>query len=664
MKLIYLFLLFANVPCLAQHGEVFLNQGEINGNPILLEDKRILINCDDKLSFWDVDRSMLLKSYASASPVLVSSKGNYLVATTSDSLSVYTINTQQKISFKNDLSQEYGAKLNAWFTENEKFFITTYEQLPGTRVKIFNTENWTEENYDSVNNYLREAITPQIIDVEGNTLLIYDGNSKLKYIDLEKKGKIIWDSLFIDQVSTEFPRYWLPFAGGKKIMLYAIDGSGAQTNIRIYDLTKHSLEKRYTLNFQADMCYPDFKAGRLVFRANPYVPNSGGFKYAYLNILTGLLKEGVFPEITNETFNYPCDFQNLYGHFLIRCSLPEKVYGVNLDVGKAYTLKGFPKLNWMSIEKNNILYRLDKDNSTYTLFNTLTGNIKNIGVTNSLIYLNKLSLNKKISVIEKENSSRYNLASVQEDGNLKAYKIIETKSIPLDIACVGKSGSEYFFNISYPNTTLGDNNEFDNTNIDVPTLDLLHPPQFSGFSHDNSTGYTSFFKSKDWYDTKTKLGNGYIYSVNKKNKDGFERLDSVCLIDNSLKTKMVCANGLGIDSAFGDNISTVLASNNLHISGNKSMIFFTYINEVYSLNISNHKFSQIRKFDISKRGEGYYSVSIQNIGFCNRDKNIYVVYTFLGQSCLEILESNSLNSIFSYKVNDNVYNNIIVSPIR
>lgn len=125
---------FIYLTSFAQNEEIFLNQGELDVNPILLESKRILINCSDKISFWDIDRSMLLKTYSvgnqftsnfisTQSPKCVSPKGNFFVTAMHDSLVVYNINTQERIKSLPYLIPLFSNDAFCQFTKNENFLL-------------------------------------------------------------------------------------------------------------------------------------------------------------------------------------------------------------------------------------------------------------------------------------------------------------------------------------------------------------------------------------------------------------------------------------------------------------------------------------------------------------------------------------------------------------
>ena len=667
MKNFYIIFLFISTHAQAQPGEAYLNQGEINGNPILIANKRILIDYSNDISFWDIDRSILLKKYSSGNTILgnssqkqtvvsVSPKGNYFVTYTLDSLFIFKINTQQRIGFKHALPFDGSTTFKSWFSDDEETFIAYYEGFDDKRIlKFWNTSNWKENKADKISGLLKNISYP-VITVNGNAIFIYNQSDKIKYFKFREIEKC--DSLLTDSLEDVSSAKIIAFAGGSKVLVYFSDHKLKQTQIFQFDLATNLVEERYSVPFIVDKCYEDLISGWLVFTPGHYNMNSAGFRIWALNVMTRKLTDIFLPKITEGILNQYCEFQNYKGHFLIRCSGNNSVYGINLSKSTSFKLNGFPKINWIGVQDDNIIYRTDTLVSTYTALNTQS--LKETKVTRpySFIYLNHMSITDSEYVIEKENKTNYILSLLQENCKTKPLKLIETKSRPLSIVPAGNVGQEYYFRFDIPYLEYGgDSREFDmGINDEVGFNNIFNSGLVKYLFHNNLTGNTGFIHYGSFIADKIETSEGFFTHPDYGNayKPGYT--DTLKLADDITGKIAADATGNELVTLYKEFVSPSWEyAENVHFNKDKSLAVLTIpANNLYTVNITGGKLKKLNLYQISNENGGT-NVSISKAGFCNNDRNIYIIYTYSDKIFLDIVETSSLKHIYTFSEKNNYY---------
>lgn len=636
----------------AQAPEVFLNQGEIGANPILLEKQRILIDCADRISFWDIDRSMLLKSYGGGNqytsgvtsretPGTVSSQGKFFLTTTFDSVFVYDVSTQIRIKRLKKTPLTVPIRFYTGFTANEKYLV----MLQNDVLNIWNTQTWDTVAISGIDQVNRGVVT-----INGDYVLAHApfGSNGFTVINLHGRQ---------DQVTVEnrvfTPAVSMPYTfsgisvvplNKDKIVVYGTQKNS--TTVWVYNIPEGRVEKEIALAVEANQCFQDTKNGWLVFTPDGYAQEDGShdFDIGVVNVSTGDHYVAGLSGLSRECYeslSYD-DYHLREGTFIIRCYDARKSVGIRLASKNKFIVNQFLNFAWLHVSADAILFRTeeDRDKGQYQLVNTRRTLMKKKA---AYIALHSLSICDRIGAIEKQSSTKYILGKWTNLFDFIPYKIIQTKSTPVSIFPVGKVGAEYVFRFGSGNMTLDSYQEFEDFD-QVAALQASIEGNTKYFSHNMLTGENHFFKSTYGIENKLVSTEGYFHGRTKKGEYGFDVLDSVALIDRNTYDLIGFGTRPRLDSVFGQDLLSIPdLSSKIHFNKDRSEIVFLINNTLYCMKIVNKVFERPRKLDLSEAMGGYQI--IQDIGFCNNDQDIFIV-SATGRR-LDILEHASLKVIYS-----------------
>lgn len=654
---------------LAQTGEVFLNQGNLSGNPILLEDQRILIQLNDRISFWDIDRNMLLKRYSagnqfasgmSQTPSIcaISERENFLLLSDPDSIYLYHTPTQTRRTLAHPFPIDVGTTILGWFTKDEKKLVLFYQVVLTKRmVRVFDTETMTELDTRSLNQLLAKE-TGVRADVGNNTLLLFDETDRFLRMNLD--GRPILDSFRIEQTGAPYFD-WRDFLYEDEEDRIVLKGTGEKGNgaIGLLNPKTGKLEKTFQLSYRiADSWYPDKVLGRVVVRADPYDERSfeSGYRYACINLRAASIQEGHIPGITKSTLSEYVEFLHRDGHFLLRCHKDEKTWGVNLNNQQIFQLPLDVKLNWISFINNGLLYRsaADKEIGNYTKLNTLNGNSKKIKLPYQYLHLRSDGRTTTPSIIRKYAGLTFDICRLDSSMESHPYKRLQMQPDSLALYPAGRVGREYYFQFTAPPVVLDDNLEFDagafgTANWVQSTFDHSSTRYFV---HTLDAARNQFSRGNATVAERLKNSSGFFGSAMRTSEYGFPEIDSLYLIENQTGKVLATADNTAADSLFSTSASSIPAyAKQVRINRLRNQVTFQLFSTLYLLSIQDQHIARKHESDLSKSLANNRSIWVLSSGFCNQDKNLFVIYQQNDSLHLNVLDTARMQSAFHFGTN-------------
>ncbi len=669
-------LLLWPITTLAQPGEVFLNQGTLRGNPILLEDQRLLIQINDQVSFWDIDRNMLLKSYSAGNQFsegnirtqqirAVSSRGKYLLTADEDSLYLYHTPTQTRTTLAHPFELDMNTTIEAWFTANEKTLAIYYAQTMGKKwVRVLNTETTTEVDTRSLNRSLANQISLSA-DLDNNQLYLFNHSDKI--LRLTFMDKPILDSFQIVQ-SSDAVRSWnnmLYWSEKDKIVL--LSGQHKDNGVvALVDPRTGKLEKTFPLSFQAShQWHPDRKNGRIIVTADTYSESSfqDGYAFACIDLNTSSTWESTFKGVNKTMVSGYKEWMHRAGQFILRCQDVNKTWGINLSNRNFFQLPGDVKLNWITPSETNLLYRsqMDKGLGKYSVMDTREGKIKKQTTPYQYLHLSPYSQAQQTYVIRQYPNLRYELCYVDENLDSKPYKRLQLRPASLALIPTGKFGGKYYFTLGEPPKVIDDNLEFTEgafTNLNQ----ILSGADQRYFIHHLDSGRNQFvILDKKISDRLLNSAGTFLRAV-QVDEYGYTEPDSLFLLDNNTGRRIAATDKESCTSLFGNNARLIAdLYENVRFDRKKAKVILNSGDDLYLLHIKQGFLSNARTCNIQKTLAGRWSTMGLRTGFCNKDKNIYVIYRQNDSLFLHILDTTNLRSTLKYSTKDYGFN-ILPSP--
>ena len=649
----------------AQTNEVYLNQGELSNNCILLEQQRILISAGSELSFWDIDKSLLLKSYSAGNqftggllktqtPLAVSANGNFLACFTADSIFVYKVKTQERVKAI-AYRQIFGNNFFAAFSGDEKTFIVAGSPVIGApNIVIWSTSDWSLMDVSNLNTKLKDNIGTNFT-VAGNRLFISSngGQSTIAMADLGAKNPepVV---LPIDSMPARLQNEWkkfFSFDNGAKLVIYSDDVINRQTWVSVYDVEKRKTIRTWLLPFQSEHCFEDLKRGWLVFaEEDVFVKDpEKGYPCQVLNIFSGLHYSVRFPDILKEKSGYYTisydDYLLKDGQFFVRSSVTNKIDGINLASGKTFSINAYLKLDRMFVDENQIMYRTKDDyqKHQYTLLNTTTILSQEMPVSGDFLMLGPMSITQSIGLIQHEKPGRY-LLSKPPAGKLPVpYKLIQTRTTALYPQPVGRSGNEYVFKLGSPAVIDMAQSEFGDIYPGTTMSELFNQKKIKYLIYNMQNGKPEFSDQYIGFEDITR-DEGYFNVQYVASPYGVQIPGSASLINNADASVFARLDSLSLNKFLGDDAGSLNLVSQVHFNEGRSSAIFHINEEIFLAKRKGQLLTEVLK---SRVTSGNYYISIDNIGFCNNGNNIYCLYSINNQLALQVLDLY-LKPVFNY----------------
>jgi len=662
-------------PChrsLAQTGEVFLNQGTLRGNPIFLEQQRLLVQVNDRVSFWDVDRNMLLKQYAAGNQFLsgisrskyilsVSPNGNYLLTGDTDSLYLYHTPTQTQTAIAHPFQLDIASKLKAWFSTDEKTWVVYYETPFVNRLlRAFQTRTNTELDTRALNRSIARENSMQAA-MQGNTLMMSNSDGHFRRLILQETP--VLDSFWIRSPDRSLT-YWHNFyywANANRILLLGENRQGKSILVS-WNLQSATIEKITSLSFRASPSWFT-DDDRITVRADRYHPAAmeSGYLYASLNLSDTTLWEGSLPNPSNELLG--CMSRAVYrnGHLLIPCEESGKSYVVNLKKRKVSELPIEVKPNWMTILGDRILYRSNGDltNKRYSLLQTDNGALKKIQLPYEFLHLSPDSKSSEPFIIRRYADARYDLSRL--DSNLQSfpYKRLQMRPDSLSIYLAGRYRDVFYFGLKAADPIVDDNMEFDRYVSGMDWMNNTSPIKLSYLEHQGNTGRSRFFTETYTPGVNTlferlKDAPAFFSARYQLSEYGFQTIDSLILMDSRVGEPMAIATAQQIDSMFSySGASIAPMAKRFSMNKRREKIAFIVSNTLYLLSMKDQRFTRWQNTHLDKSIGNGYSILVTGAGFCNQDKHLYVIHQSGDSLFLNLLDTASLRSVYRFGTKNN-----------
>lgn len=671
-KVLVLLLFWPSLSSLAQRGEVFLNQGTLRGNPIFLEEQRLLIQVNDRVSFWDVDRNMLLKQYTGGNQFLsgisrskfllsISPSGHYLLTGDTDSLYLYHTPTQTQTVLAHPFQLDIASKIKGWFSADENTWVVYYETPFVNRLlRAFRTQSNTEVDTRALNRSIARETSMQAV-LEGNTLLMSNSNGHFRRLLLKEIP--VLDSFWIRSPDRSLT-YWHNFHYWEKadrILLLGDNRQGRSTLVT-WNLQSATIEKTTSLSFRAS---PNWFTGddRITLRADRYHPSAleSGYLYASLNLPDTILWEGSLPNPSNELLGCMSNAVYRNGHLLIPCEEAEKTYVVNLKKQKVSEIPFGVKPNWMTLVGDKILFRSNEDltQQRYSLLQTDKGVINNIQLPYEFLHLSPDSKTREPFIIRRYADGRYDLSRL--DSNLQSlpYKRLQMRPDSLSIDQAGTYRDGFYFGLKAADPVVDDNMEFDRYVSGMEWINNSAPIKLSYLEHQSNTGRSRFFSENytlgmNSLTERLKDAPAFFSPRYQLSEYGFQMIDSLILIDSRLGQPMAIATGEQIDSMFSySGTSIAPMAKRFSLNKRQDKIAFTVSNTLYLLSMKEQRFTRWLNTPLDKSIGNGYSILVTGAGFCNQDKHLYVIHQSGDSLFLNLLDTASLRSVYRFGTKNN-----------
>jgi len=667
-----LLILLAPLAGLAQSGEIFLNQGTLRGNPILLEEQRLLVQINDQVSFWDIDRNMLLKRYSAGNQFMsgasrteqlakVSEQGYYLLTYDLDSLYLYHTRTQTKNALPHSIRLEGGVSLQAWFSADEKTLILFYEVLLGKKiVRGIEMGTMRELDLEPLNRSLDKKIIVRPHFNE-DQLLLHDGEEFFQRLTLGQNPSI--DSFRIAS-KADLNAKWDNFLYWREKDMIVLGGSSLQGKeivglIGLADPKTGKLVKRITIPFRINRSwYPELANGQITVLGDRYDTRSfqPEYRYVRVDLLQASGQEGVFPNITSRSLMDLVEIEHRNGLLLLKCHKEERSVGLNLRNGFAFPLPFEVKLNWLSCTDKALLYRDASDQAagTYTVMNTWLGTQTKLEVPYAYLHLSPFSQSSHPYIIRKYPDLRYELSRLNENMESTPYKRLQLRPDSLVPYPAGQFKGTYYFSLEKPAKVMDNNLEFDSGLFELDPSSFGSTPTRPYFTHQLDSGRNRFVPITGDLRSRLYFSNGLFVQTARMSEYGFTEPDSLFLLQNNNAQVLAVTDKATTESLLGTTFGISLLTNpsaigHMNIDRKRNKVVFSIYNDIHLLRIQAGTLSDARSCNIQKNLANGSSSIILKLGFCNQDKNVYVIYSKDNKRVLHILDTSSLRPLFKYE---------------
>lgn len=644
MYAVLILLAFVSLPAVCQRMQVFLNQGEIHIRPILIENRRILIEHHERIAFWDIDRSMLLCNFSmpnqyisgvptSQQPVVMSATGKFLATATHDSVYIYSVLTQElSFRFRNPINEFVGTVFS--FTADENYLVYSRYSFNQTPVRFLNTTTW-----DTVRMAPMPTENPDDMVIIGNHLLVRSQTSLVDYIIGDNAltpmpTRVSIDSSKIDPTTrTRFFSY----DNDRAVILY----QGTTTQVALLNLKSGETEKVFSFPFETNRHQWDAPAQWLVFLPDTY--NKDSNQVTFLNLRTGATATRSMSAKMKSGWQKSAygDTRMEAGNFIINCHDEKKIRGIAFETRREWSIDADIQLDWIHFTHGKILYRTveDRTQKHYRMFNT--SNSKTSVITTgdvSYIPLHTLSQTDKINLIEKRASNRYALGSFHENESFEPFKWMGTSTLPVTSRVVGKVGASYVIKLSAPKTAIDETNEF----WDMPRIyNPLTQTPGRYVMHEITTGENGNLETMD-IDHRI-ASEGYFNIHYTKNEYGYNQLDSIALVDIATDRMVANVSGQKIDVVFGNNKGSLSLATEIHFTRDKNRIVFLINSQLFVLEIQNGVLTELRSLDLQKLTNKY--LSYPRLSFINNESKILVHESGISDNNLYVIDLVSLTMV-------------------
>ncbi|MFM7195737.1 MAG: caspase family protein, partial [Bacteroidota bacterium] len=600
----YLSSLFLLSWCLTASGqstEVYLNQGRIHVNPILIEKQRILIDHDWKsgLSFWDIDRSMLLKRFSlqnqfqaglvvAQEPTAVSATGKFLVTETNDSTFIYDVPTQTLVNrfLHPGKMNNPGPRIRAFIDEDRVLM-----QAIDNKIRFTSTATWKTADAPSI-------ILPDlpVATVTGDHLLILRDEPRVVIRDFQfKNGRL--DSTELDLQGVTIKSHdkptLIPCSRDRVVLLWQ---GGKTTSLMVYDLNGQKVLFNQSIPAQTSYHRIDRSSQWLAIYSQPYGDEAVNMFLIDLEAgkvnqltLSDQLKKGL-KNVSAE------DVRLEEGNMMVNCPDEKMIRGIHFHTGKEWKVEGELNFNWLHTSAGKLLYRTEEDKQAgqYRTFNPEDGTNARLN-TGSLTYikLHNLSGSGRIQVIEKHSDNHYRLGAFDKELTFKPEKWLGSNSVPLTGYVTGKAGDKFLIRLARPSTVVDADSEFIDFGSSFMTGFNTAEPYVS---HELSTGESEALRMVSG-GTSNK-GNAWFQLFNSRGDFG-EQVDSIQLHTSGEEKPVSTIKG-AVMELFGYYVQSLSLAKDLQLTPDRNTLTFLINTDLWAISLSSGVVVGARKTDLQK----------------------------------------------------------------